>query len=222
MLIRDQRIVNQKFQILNKFDHILDTLFHFSSLTTSDSAVATPAIGNDPELEKEWLLAKGIVDGIDMAVCQSKWHLLDSHVTEAMFCIVFRRHLSSRHPLYELIESHCEGTVPVTAIGVPSLIKEFSFAHKLFPIGDKGARKLINTYYQKQHYDDSDFELLLKVRLKCTFLTAYCKKMKFSVKGVLSGLRQFLPTEDSLKMMKNAFYFTSKALFILKIFKFLS
>ena len=41
-------------------------------------------------------------------------------------------------------------------------------------------------------------------------------------KGALSGLRQFLATESPLKMMKNAFYFTSKALFALKIFRFLS
>ena len=40
--------------------------------------------------------------------------------------------------------------------------------------------------------------------------------------GTLSGLRQFLATEIPLKMMKKAFYFTSKALFVLKIFKFLS
>ena len=40
-------------------------------------------------------------------------------------------------------------------------------------------------------------------------------------KGTLSGLRQFLASESPLKMMKSAFYFTSKALFILKIFKFL-
>ena len=44
--------------------------------------------------------------------------------------------------------------------------------------------------------------------------------LKFT--GAFSGLRQFLATESLLKMMKNAFYFTSKALFILKIFKFLS
>ena len=42
------------------------------------------------------------------------------------------------------------------------------------------------------------------------------------LKGALSGLRQFLATESPLKMMKNAFYFTLKALFVLKIFKFLS
>ena len=41
-------------------------------------------------------------------------------------------------------------------------------------------------------------------------------------KGALWGLRQFLATESPLKMMKNAFYFTLKALFVLKIFKFLS
>ena len=41
------------------------------------------------------------------------------------------------------------------------------------------------------------------------------------VKGALSGLRQFLAPESPLKM-KNAFYFTLKTLFLLKIFKFLS
>ena len=39
-------------------------------------------------------------------------------------------------------------------------------------------------------------------------------------KDALSGLRQFLATKSYLKMMKNAFYFTSKPLFVLKIFKF--
>ena len=38
----------------------------------------------------------------------------------------------------------------------------------------------------------------------------------------LSGLRPFLATESPLKMMRKAFYFTSKALFVLKIFELLS
>ena len=41
-------------------------------------------------------------------------------------------------------------------------------------------------------------------------------------KFALSGPRQSFVIESTLKMMKNAFYFTSKALFVLKIFKFLS
>ena len=44
----------------------------------------------------------------------------------------------------------------------------------------------------------------------------------FHVRSALLGLRQFLATESALKMMKNGFYFTSKAVFFLKIFKFLS
>ena len=42
------------------------------------------------------------------------------------------------------------------------------------------------------------------------------------LKGALLGLRQFLTIESPLKMVKNVFYFTLKALFALKIFKFLS
>ena len=41
------------------------------------------------------------------------------------------------------------------------------------------------------------------------------------VKGTLSGLRQILVAKSPFKMMKNAFYFTLKAIFILEIFKFL-
>ena len=48
------------------------------------------------------------------------------------------------------------------------------------------------------------------------------ENFKERLKGALSDLRQFLATESPLKMMRNAFYFTSKALFVLKIFKFLS
>ena len=41
-------------------------------------------------------------------------------------------------------------------------------------------------------------------------------------KGALAGLRQFLATENPLKIMENAFNFTLKAFFVLKVFKFLS
>ena len=46
--------------------------------------------------------------------------------------------------------------------------------------------------------------------------------IKMMFKGTLSGLKQSLATESSLKMMKNAFYCISKALSVPKIFKFLS
>ena len=42
------------------------------------------------------------------------------------------------------------------------------------------------------------------------------------LKGAISGMRQVLATENSLTVMKNAFYFTLKILFVFKIFKILS
>ena len=41
-------------------------------------------------------------------------------------------------------------------------------------------------------------------------------RSSFKLKGALSGLKQFMATESRLKTMKNTFYFTSKALFVLK------
>ena len=49
----------------------------------------------------------------------------------------------------------------------------------------------------------------------------YHRILHIQIEGAPSSLRQFLAIERPLKMMKNA-YFTSKALFVLKIFKFLS
>ena len=45
---------------------------------------------------------------------------------------------------------------------------------------------------------------------------------EYIFKGTLIDLRQLLATESPLKMMKNAFHFILKALFALKIFKFLA
>ena len=42
------------------------------------------------------------------------------------------------------------------------------------------------------------------------------------IKSALSSLRQILPIESPLKMMKNAFHFTLKVFFFVEIFKLLS
>ena len=44
----------------------------------------------------------------------------------------------------------------------------------------------------------------------------------FVFKSAFSDLRQYLATENPLKLRKNAFNFILKAFFILNIFKFLS
>ena len=54
------------------------------------------------------------------------------------------------------------------------------------------------------------------------FVKSSLENYQTIVKGALSGQRQFFATESSLKVKKNAFCLTLKALFDLKIFKFLS
>ena len=67
------------------------------------------------------------------------------------------------------------------------------------------------------------FVLLLLLLLLLLNVITVTKTQNFrknrNIKGALSGLRQFLATESPLKMMRNAFYFTSKALFVIKVFK---
>ena len=56
---------------------------------------------------------------------------------------------------------------------------------------------------------------------ECIFIVAYSMFFRLSFKGALSGLREFLAIKSPFKMIKNAFYSTLKALFVLEIFKFL-
>ena len=63
----------------------------------------------------------------------------------------------------------------------------------------------------------------------CTFKDTHREKAPVNktptlseIKGALSGLRQYLATESPIKIMRNVFYSISRALFVLKIFRFLS
>ena len=60
------------------------------------------------------------------------------------------------------------------------------------------------------------------VKLDIVVVSLLLTCLKLYIKGAFSGLIQLLATESSLKMIKNTFYFILKALFVLKIFKFLS
>ena len=74
-------------------------------------------------------------------------------------------------------------------------------------------KKIFNTHFSVK-------ESSLLADTSCADLRAYvipALSNLFRIKCARSGLRQFLPTESLLKIMKNAFYFTSKALFVLKI-----
>ena len=66
------------------------------------------------------------------------------------------------------------------------------------------------------------FEHILRLFLLFLLLTLNKQMLAgYGLTGALLDLRQFLGTEIPLNMMKNAFYFTLKSLFVLKIFKLL-
>lgn len=98
-----------------------------------------------------------------MAVCQLVGHLLDTHATQEIFCNIFRRHMGRLHPLHQVMLPHCTGTTPVGALGLGALLDHERYMHKLFNIGFMGSRILVNERYKRQHYDDADFDLQLKV-----------------------------------------------------------
>ena len=96
-------------------------------------------------------------------------------------------------------------------IGVHNFISTFSFILPLFP--------MVFFSNNKKFPQQFFFKFYRFLPLTGLYFDPCVKRL---FKGALSGLRQFLTTESLLKMIENAFYFTTKALFVLKIFKFLS
>ena len=95
----------------------------------------------------------------------------------------------------------------------------------VFAFYSEALHELVRDYLFRKHWSSCSATKYVMYFLFIGFINRpmYClRKEKKSFKGAFSGLRQFLEIESPLKMMKNAFYFTLKALLALKIFKLLS
>ena len=68
---------------------------------------------------------------------------------------------------------------------------------------------LLLYYYYYYYYFPFSVLNKMYISISRVFQSSWLEEEKF--KGALSDLRQFLTAESPLKMMKNAFYFTSKA-----------
>ena len=60
----------------------------------------------------EWLIAKAMAELADHDVCQASYHLSHVHFRFSVFCLIYHRHFSRQHPLYDVMKYHCEGTTP--------------------------------------------------------------------------------------------------------------
>ena len=96
---------------------------------------------------------------------------------------------------------------------------------QLFLLSSEFCDNLKNTYFVKNQGIPASvlFAMALNIFIGISSKLDLMPWSNFlHLKGAPSGLGEFLATERPLKVMKNAFYFTLKALFVLKIFKFFS
>jgi len=121
--------------------------------------IVKPSDGN------KWEIAKVRADFIHNTWCQSYIHLGEVHFVNTIYCLSFRRHLSEKHPLYDLFKFHCEGTVAHISLSYRSLAAANSTGDNSFAIGKEGFIQLGSKAYAERKYGRFSFENMMKVGL---------------------------------------------------------
>ncbi|XP_047133050.1 polyunsaturated fatty acid 5-lipoxygenase [Hydra vulgaris] len=119
----------------------------------------TSAVYSPSSPEDQWLLARAMAEMTDQDVCDAKFHLGFLHLHASIFCLSFRRHLSTQHPLFDLFKWHCYGTIPSYSLSYPSLFSDKLVASAM---GGKGFSKLSKIGFDEAYYGQYDLEHHLK------------------------------------------------------------
>lgn len=85
-------------------------------------------------------------------------HLGYLHFGSTIYCLTFRRHLSEKHPLYDMMKFHCEGTTVQITLTYGILTQKGMVGDMLFAVGNKGMIALagkgaIDLKYQKYGFN---------------------------------------------------------------------
>ncbi|CAH3181652.1 unnamed protein product, partial [Porites evermanni] len=123
-----------------------------------DSAVFTP------EDEGNWMMAKLNVQVTDLGYGQIVEHLAKVHFLMEPVCVILRRTLSSRHPLYQILQYHCRDVTVPNTIGAPALIGEGEYMDQLFAFGNVGTERLLKDAHPLSTWEVTDFRNELKKR----------------------------------------------------------
>ncbi|XP_032236516.2 polyunsaturated fatty acid 5-lipoxygenase [Nematostella vectensis] len=102
-----------------------------------DSRVFTPRDGG------HWTLAKLNLQLSDFGYSQMVEHLSKLHFPVELYCLSLDRHISTLHPLHEMMKWHCRGVVLSNTAGGPKLVQKGHFEHHLHAYGWKGAHDFI-------------------------------------------------------------------------------
>ena len=123
----------------------------------SDSLVFTPKDGDN------WLFAKLNVQAAEFGYSQVIEHLVNVHLLMEPICVALKRHFPSQHPLHQMLKFHCREILIPNVFGVPNLVGEAQFLHKLSAFGNLGAKELIKRVFPVTSWDLTDFRGSLKV-----------------------------------------------------------
>ncbi|XP_065059744.1 allene oxide synthase-lipoxygenase protein-like [Rhopilema esculentum] len=117
-----------------------------------------------PEDGIMWDLVKAQFQETDLFYGQVYEHLLRTHMRMEPICISMHRHLSSLHPIHQILKFHCRGLIPLNAQGKVTLLDAPQTVRSLFSRGNKGAIALLYKGFQTMKWNDIDLEENIKDR----------------------------------------------------------
>ena len=113
----------------------------------------------------DWSVAKSEVEVTFESNCQATWHLGGVHWVTTVYCLTFRRHLSTLHPLYDFFMYHCEGTIPQITSTYTVLTDTKETGNLFFSMGSAGFLKLSKIAFDERDYETFTYDYLFQVCL---------------------------------------------------------
>lgn len=112
----------------------------------------------------QWLILKAQVEQTALQYCHGKIHLGGVHFVTTVYCLTFRRHLSTKHPLYNFFKYHCEGTVPHITLTFGSVTDKKESIDKIFAVGADGPLYLAEKAIEQRNYETFTYDWFIKVK----------------------------------------------------------
>ena len=123
-----------------------------------DNPIFTP---NDTH---NWLIAKTIVEIADGNIHEARTHLARTHLYMEPFCVSTHRQLARRHPLFQLLAPHFEGTLAINSAAWRFLIADGGPVAKLMSPEIQSTRALAATAVESYLFNEQFLPLALKSR----------------------------------------------------------
>lgn len=154
------KLKNNVKGISSKITVKINKYIEFLSLHTvlSDSPVYTPS--SDPI---EWAIAKTQMELAENFFCQGYHHLGGMHYVYTVFCLVYKRHFSTQHPLYDMLKYHCEGTTPHIILSYDLAGLESALNSTMVVGTGQNTQKLAEKSFHERQYGNYDYDNLIKV-----------------------------------------------------------